>query len=296
MTLTNGIQAPILSQQRAEYDRIKDEAAQLSSQLAVALSEREAQDRLSQDQAQQLKKMNSENSLLQKQLTDLGRQVQNLLREIARRDDPTIPSDEDLEMLPFEPASNVDELITSHLVLFRNVEGLQQQNQKLLKITRELGEKMESEEKEYKQQMEAEQAEAIREAHEAMQELAAQLEEQKRNSDALIQSYVKERDALKAMLSRTSANGRIEPSSVATSSAASGTFASDSEIAKELAEVQQQFEAYRTEMGIDSTKLRDELTSSQREVYELGAALAKANAKIEYLNGKNCDFNGSLTC
>ena len=57
------------------------------------------------------------------------------------------------------------------------------------------------------------------------------------------------------------------------------------DLAKELADVQNQFEAYRTEIGVDSVRLREDLIASQREVGQLGAALAKANAKIEYLTG-----------
>ncbi|KAF5340774.1 hypothetical protein D9611_007504 [Ephemerocybe angulata] len=279
--------APILTQQRAEYDRVKDEAAQLSSQLSVALSEREALSQNSQDQAQKIKAMNSENNLLEKQLTDLGRQVQNLLREIARRDDPTIPSDDDLMNEPAAPATDVDEVITSHLVLFRNIENLQEQNQRLLKVTRELGAKMESEEREYKETMQAEQAEAIREAHEAMQELAQQLEDQKRNSDGLIQSYVKERDALKSMLARTNGNaGRNGVHAIAPANGAAPVLP-DSEVAKELAEVQSQFEVYRMEMGVDTGRVREELTATQREAHKLSAELAKANSRIEYLNDRH---------
>ena len=38
-------------------------------------------------------------------------------------------------------------------------------------------------------------------------------------------------------------------------------------------------------MGIDTLKLREEVASYQRETSQLEAALAKANAKIEYMNG-----------
>jgi uncharacterized membrane protein YgaE (UPF0421/DUF939 family) len=107
--------------------------------------------------------------LLQKQLNDLGRQVQALLKEIARRQDPTLPSDEELEADESNaPAENIDEVITNHLVLFRNIKALQAQNQKLLGIVREMGAKMEAEEREYREALEKEQSEAVREAHEAV--------------------------------------------------------------------------------------------------------------------------------
>ena len=61
-----------------------------------------------------LTKTNRENELLQKQLDDLGRQVQPLLKETARRQDPTIPSDEELEAdESMAPVGNIDEVITN---------------------------------------------------------------------------------------------------------------------------------------------------------------------------------------
>ena len=271
-------QAPILSQQRTEYERLQVEAAQLGSQLSQALAERDRQQSTAQESSQKLTKSKDENKLLQKQLDDLGLQVQNLLREIARRDDPAIPPDEELEAVPVEAIKDAATLVTSHLVLFRNIDGLQRQNIRLLKIVRDLGEKMETDEREYRETMEKEQAEAIREAHEAMQELASQLEAQKKNNDVVVRAYVKERDALKAMLGRAQAVAHADMSGSAT-----GT---SSDVAKELAEVQSQFDAYKLEMGIDSGRLRDELIAAQRELNLMAAALAKANAKVEFLSGK----------
>ena len=39
------------------------------------------------------------------------------------------------------------------------------------------------------------------------------------------------------------------------------------------------------EMGVDSVRVHDELMKLQRENRQLGALLAKANAKIEYTAG-----------
>ena len=80
--------APILAQQRVEYERLQSESAQLASQLADALAERDSSVSTATDVSRRLKKTNRENELLQKQLNDLGRQVQALLKEIARRQDP----------------------------------------------------------------------------------------------------------------------------------------------------------------------------------------------------------------
>ena len=59
--------------------------------------------------SQRLSKTIRENESLQKQLNDLGHQVQTLLREIARRQDPIIPSDDEPEADESGgPADNID--------------------------------------------------------------------------------------------------------------------------------------------------------------------------------------------
>lgn len=277
------LQAPILSQQREEYDRLQSEAAQLASQLSATLAERDANATAFQEASQKLNKSHSENELLQRQLDDLGRQIQTLLKELGRRADPSLPTDAELDEMEPLPADNIDAVITNNLVLFRSIGGLQEQNQKLLKIVRELGEKMEAEEREYRETLEQEQSEAVREAHEAIQDLAAQLERQKKSSDMTIQAYMKERDALKAMLARADRSG-LRVGVNGDVNGVAGPVQND--LAAELQDVQAQFEAYKAEMGSDSVKLREELQQAHRDLGQINTALAKANAKIEYLTGK----------
>ena len=273
--------APILAQQRAEYERLQSEAAQLASQLADALAERDSSISTAADASQRLMKTNRENELLQKQLNDLGRQVQALLKEIARRQDPTIPSDEELEAdESTAPAENIDEVITNHLVLFRNIPALQAQNQKLLGIVREMGAKMEAEEREYREALEKEQGEAVREAHEAITALQEQLEVQRRTHDVKMQAFIKERDSLKVLFARAERGAAGKDSHGQANGAAI-----ESDIAKELAEIQQQFDAYRAETGVDSVRMREDAVVAQREVAQLTAQLAKATAKLEIAGG-----------
>ncbi|KAF8340155.1 hypothetical protein F5887DRAFT_919553 [Amanita rubescens] len=327
------------SSQRAEYERLQSETSELAIQLAQAIAEREAQGSLAKDNTQKLNQSLHENGLLQKQLGDLGHQIQSLLREIGRLDDSTLlHMTEDVHA---HSGGGYHSLVT---VLFKSISGLQAQNQKLLQIRRSTGTRW------------REKSEAIREAHEAMQELAAWLESQKKNSESIIQSYVKERNTLETMrrrrrvtrslasvdggsaaasverqsdlvkelaevqshfdantyymLERANLSGdslfvdelaHLSQESGRTSRKGQGTaqlwksepwqtsrerlslsldptrvLVWQSDLVKELAEVQSQFDTYRTEMGVDS-----------REGAHLGAALAKANARIEYLTDRH---------
>ncbi|KAG6376921.1 hypothetical protein JVT61DRAFT_953 [Boletus reticuloceps] len=273
--------APILAQQREEYEHLREECTQLSNQLSIALAERDANASSFQEASQKLKKSHQEADLLQHQLTDLGRQVQTLLKDLGRRTDPSIPLDEELDEMAPLPADNIDAVITNNLVLFRSIPSLQEQNQKLLRIVRELGAKMEAEERDYREALEKEQSEAVREAHEAMQDLATQLEREKKSSQATIQAYMKERDALKAMLARAQ---RTSSRGVVNGDVNGAAPAPSSDLVAELEDVQAQFESYKMEMGMDAEKLREDLAQAQRQLGQANAALAKATAKIEFLD------------
>ncbi|KAG2028279.1 hypothetical protein BDR03DRAFT_1029975, partial [Suillus americanus] len=166
----------------------------LASQLSTALAEREANSNAFQEASQKLK-----NSM-----ASVGK-VKLCSRNSCT--DPSLPTDAEMEQMEPLQAENIDAVITNNLVLFRSIGGLQEQNQKLLKIVCELGSKMEAEEHEYHKVLDQEQSEAVREAHEAIQDLAAQLERQKKSSNMTIQAYMKERDAFKAMLAWAECSG-----------------------------------------------------------------------------------------
>lgn len=255
--------------------------------MSAVITERDAQANVVRETTQKFTKVTTENKLLQQQLDDLGRQVQYLLRDIARRDDPTIPADEDLDQVIGE-TGNVGEVITNSLLLFKNIGELQGQNQRLMSVVRNLSSQLENEELEYKANMEREQVEAIREAHEAIQELASSLEREKKHHEKVEHAYMKEREALKAMVARAEKTGVVmTPLEAAPRLTANGVVGDEDELVKELTEVQNQFEAYRTEIGLDTLNLRENLVQAQREATTATATLAKAEAKIQYMTGEH---------
>ncbi|ETW78482.1 hypothetical protein HETIRDRAFT_108674 [Heterobasidion irregulare TC 32-1] len=97
----------------------------------------------------------------------------------------------------------------------------------------------------------------------------------------MVQAYTKERDTLKSMLARTGGGASAEPYVSGTGSwtGSGGVNGAAGSVASELQEV---FGTYKMEMGADSVRVRDELVKLQWENGQLGALLAKANAKIKY--------------
>lgn len=243
------------------------------------------------DATQKLAKANREIDLLNKQLNDTGRQVQTLLREVARRDDPTLPADEVLDAdTSLQPAENIEEVITNNLVLFKSIGALQEQNQKLLHIVRDLGAKMEAEEREYKHQLEEEQSKAVMEAHEAIMSLQQQLESVQTLRTSEAQAWTKEREAYKAIVKRAEAAGVPGASAALTNGdapvpAATNGHAHAMAVDGDYAELHDRFETFKTEMSADARRSREDAATALRDKGKAEAELAKAKAKIEYIEG-----------
>jgi nucleoprotein TPR len=274
-----------LGEQRVEYERQKSETIQLSHQLSIVLSERDANLQYARDTEHKFATTQKENDLLESQLKDLGRQVQALLREISIHHNPSLISLEQ-EDDPPDTSEGIDALISNQLVVFKHLPSFQEQYTKHLKVIRDLGDKLERVTREQYEEQNRLENQALEEAGAAIAALQEELENQKKTHDIQIRGFVQERDMYKARLATQSQgrsvygsgmNGHIDPP------------AGDAEYESLLADLQRNFDVYRTEIGIDMAKLRDELQDAQRETAQLHAALAKANAKVEF-------HNGAVTC
>jgi nucleoprotein TPR len=286
------MQAPLIAEQRREYERILRETNQLTSQLAEALQERDhhiKRAKVSEDREKQTK---LENEVLQSQLSDLGAQIRGLLRDQAVQQDPSLFSVE-MDDVAANKSGDLDlnddsanAIITSHLLLFKSLPELQRQNQKLLKTARMLATKWESREEEFRVELSKEESAALEEAKMAVDQIADELEGQKRVNAAL----AKERDMYRAMCvrvgrgdeSRRSSGGRDVDMEFAGAGARDGD---GTDYRKLWEEQKDALENIKRELGYDTGTLKNDLATRQREVGQLGAKLAKANAQIELLNG-----------
>ncbi|KAF8340345.1 uncharacterized protein EI90DRAFT_3035253 [Cantharellus anzutake] len=271
--------APLIQSQRVEYSRATEELAQLANQLAQTSAERDELARSAEDSASLAKKLREENETLERQLSDLGRQVQALLREVSVHEDPSLGGvGFDLPEDTIEDTDS-DQVITNHLVLFKSLPQLQQQNQRLLKTARGLAAQWEKRQADIETEWCKEETQALAEASEAVKEMEEELQRQK----VLSAAHQRERDMYRNLLTRQGRDPGAGSSTEATSAPA-GTGEGDSSGYRRLLEEQQSlFEAFKTEMGVDSTKLKEDLARAQRDLGQLSAQLAKANAQIDFL-------------
>lgn len=170
-------------------------------------------------------------------------------------------------------SNDTDAIVSGHLVTFQTINELQIQNQKLLRITREMGLQMERAEEDLIGRRRGLENSAVEEAHELIIKLKDEVETQRTKSDA----FLRERDMLRRMLSQRSGGEGF-----------SSTNGTDSNVdaAKLLAEVQTDFDAYKSEIAIHSERLRDDLAQAQRDANNARTELAKQKAHAEFTTGK----------
>lgn len=153
------------------------------------------------------------------------------------------------------------------------------QNQKLLRITRQMGAQLEQGEQDARARREGEENAAVAEAHELILRLKDEVEAQRARTEA----FEKERDMFRRMLSVRGSGSGADAS--AFSAAAAATTAGDGDAGRLLVEVQANFDAYRAEMAVDTQRLRDDLVQAQKDAAQARTELAKSKAQSEFLAG-----------
>ncbi|GAA6015704.1 hypothetical protein JCM11491_002452 [Sporobolomyces phaffii] len=280
--------APLLQEQREEYERLSVEATQLASQVAQALTDRDASERRSESFRLDVERLSTDNVILTQQLSDLGRQIRTLSRALAKTENPAVEGDandpsfdeEEAAILRrAEESGDTDSVVSAHLVTFRSINELQVQNQKLLKITRQMGQQLEKGEEDAAARRRGEENKAVEEAHELILRLKEEVESQRTRTEA----YEKERDMFRRMLAQRggSAAGSVGGNVEGGSPAIAG---SDIEASRLLSEVQANFDAYKNEISIDTQRLREDLSQAQKDASAARTELAKSKAQSEFMS------------
>ncbi|NXN96308.1 TPR protein, partial [Rhinopomastus cyanomelas] len=137
--------APILKRQREEFERSQKAVASLSAKLEQAMKEIQRLQEEADKANKRASLLERESQRLEIQVKDLSQQIRVLLMELEEARGNHVIRDEEVSSADITSSS---EVISQHLVSYRNIEELQQQNQRLLVALRELGEAREKEEQE----------------------------------------------------------------------------------------------------------------------------------------------------
>lgn len=292
---------------REEKERVEAEVLEMSSMLDSASAERDEARKEARNLKGQTEGLSREGDILRQQLRDLSAQIKILLVEMQARDQGLEALDAagqmQLQMLANgeldDSASAAEEtsagaLISQRLLLFRNVQELQDQNVQLLKLNRGLADRMEGEAAKAKQS----------ETEQALQELDELRDRVQRHQDEIksmttqCESIMRERDMFRRMLSHRgqlpagtdlqAAFGRsVGP---VPSTPPPGGMSRDvedtprskelSDYSKLLKEMQNHFDAYRQEAATDHSTLKQQVDKLAREKGELQGEVARTGGQI----------------
>ncbi|KAF8866764.1 hypothetical protein BDZ45DRAFT_795225 [Acephala macrosclerotiorum] len=289
---------PELEEMQAEHERLQKEVVEMSKFVDQTGKDRDRAKKDARKAENEASTAQAEASILRQQLRDLSAQIKMLLCELdacERGLDALTPAEQShLERLArgevsedaFEGLTDTDRFISQRLTVFRSVSDLQEKNQELLKITRQLGAQMESEE------ALAAKNQAAKD-HEEVQTLQRKIENYKDELQSMIirsESYVKERDMFRRMLQH---RGQLPPTSDLASMFGQSIDGSQNGVLQTveqgsrdsanyavlLRELQAHFDQYRNEQGIDRRTMKEQIETLSREKGVLQGEIAKVKSQ-----------------
>jgi nucleoprotein TPR len=299
---------PEFEEIRMDRERLQANLEELSALLDETRSERDIARKEAKEFEGHADGLAKEAELLRQQLRDLSTQIKILLVEAQAREEGIenlSPVDQaileraargEIEASEIEGMSESGRLISQRLTVFRNISELQEQNVKLLHLTRKLGEEMEGEEAKAKQnqhQLDLQELEELRER-------VSKHQDEMKSLNIRAESYIRERDMFRRMLAH---RGQLpadadlqsmfgESTSANPLAASAGPSAARSQIdmtqsANEAAnfnrllkEMQAQYDSYRQEAATDQASLKEQLNKVVKEKNELQADIARASSQI----------------
>ncbi|KAI4890931.1 hypothetical protein NFI96_033196 [Prochilodus magdalenae] len=291
--------APFLKRQREEFERMQKSVASLSAKLEQAVQEVQRLQREADEANKRSSVLERDNQRFEVQLADMAQQVRVLLVELEEaRGNHVLREEDDVSSAD---VSSTSEVISQHLVTFRSVEELQQQNQRLLVALRELGDAQEKEEMEGDT---AKRSELQKSLEKAQSELE-QLREQRAHQMQLAESIVRQRDMYRILLAQATgvsfpqqgttpeefsltSTPRRSPAVTPTAATPTGLVATALEAAETveakaaLKQLQEVFEAYKKEKAASEKALGEQCEKLQDQVSELRSQNSKISTQLEY--------------
>jgi nucleoprotein TPR len=304
--MMQGLEAkqPEIEELQAEHERLQQEVVEMSKFVDQTGRERDRAKKDLRKAENEASTAQAEANILRQQLRDHSAQIKILLYNLDARekglDALSATGRSDLERLArgevseeaLEGLTDTDRFISQRLTVFRSISELQEKNQELLKITRQLGAQMESEE------ALAAKHQAAKD-HEEVQTLLAKIENYKDELQSMItrsESYIKERDMFRRMLQH---RGQMPPASDLASVFGQSVDGNQNGLmqtietpgnrdnanyAALLRELQGHFDQYREEQAIDRRTMKEQTEKLSSEKGSLQAEIAKTASQLTLAN------------
>ncbi|XP_062610005.1 nucleoprotein TPR-like [Saccostrea cucullata] len=293
--------APMIRKQREDYEQTLETVEQMNKQLDAALLESQNM-RIEADEAnRKYNYMKRENQKLQQQTEDLSKQVQFLVKEIEEVKGRRILQEDDISCVDISSTTS-SEVISGHLVTFRNIEDLQRQNQRLLGVVRDLSEKRDEEESLAAEEKTKDLKDQLERALSEMQELKSARDRQA----TMVESIVRQRDYYRVLLQQKEDGQVLETTSTAAvtplkspmlrSPLKSPAHVPDKaleEVKSAFKQCQEEFDRHKTEMKEQVRMLNEELREKESKISEMLRQNMKLSSQLEYGAERNKILQGN---
>lgn len=302
--IMRGVEAkgPEFQEQQEELERLQHESIEMSQFLDQLSRERDQAKKDAKRAEGEAANAKAESNILRQQLRDLSAQIKLLVYDLNARERglDALSSEErtllerlargEVEEDALEGMTDSDQFISQRLTVFRSISELQEKNQELLKITRQLGAQMESEEALAAKHQAAQDHEEV----ESLRKRVEDFKDELRSMMTRSESYMKERDMFRRMLQH---RGQLPPTSdlaslfgqsvdgnplQSTEQGVNGRSSTNDAVL--LREITSHFDQYREEASIDRRTLKEQITALSTEKNSLQAEIAKNSSHLSLAN------------
>ncbi|KAJ3105848.1 hypothetical protein HDU97_007492 [Phlyctochytrium planicorne] len=293
--------APMIQQLKEDKEAAEKEIERLTDELRKALEAGQVATSASKAVKDQIESLEAKNRMLVQESYDLGRQVQHLVFELENfRAGPAGLSSGAIEDLESDPSdTNSGRVISSRLVIFKNISELQLQNQQLRASLRKISDALEREKEHNESTLAQRLAKEMEEATTTLEGVKEQL----RLANLKCESYVREREQWKRIAeSRGAGSPGRSLSRPTTPNKNLGDYAGVDggvgEFERLYRELQvfplggiellscfkRDFDNFRKETGLDTRTLKEANEALRNEKGELSIQVARLNSSLDHLN------------
>ncbi|KAL1871627.1 Protein mlp1 [Diaporthe australafricana] len=299
--------APEFNGLEAEIEKLRSENIQMTQLADESFQERDLAKKAARKAESSLGTAQSEANILRAQLRDLGVQIQLLvfnlqaqekgLDQLTQEEVVKFDQLQRGEVAPgaLDDLSDTHRFITEKFVAFKDIHELQSKNEELLRITRELADKMESDEAQAaKQQAVDNENELV-----SLRETCARLQDEIKSMTVRMKSHMQERDMFRRMAegqrTRVSDVNDAEGAQREVLASIEQSSNVDEGEAMAIRELQASLDSQKDEFNTDRKAMREhidrlsaEKSSLQSEVVRIRSQLELASERYAMLQG-NCE-------
>jgi len=267
--------APLINEQKAEYERLMNSHDALAKRLEDAINERATLESTMSKARSDVQRAAREKKAIEQQAEDLSRQVQVLLKEVEdMKSGRALMGGASQTTSSANGVVGASDVITDHLVEFKSIKELQEQNKRLLAVARQLGDDNEQKVSDVRKNLEEEHTKQMQDVKSQVDKLSSQREQQEK----LMQQILRQRDLYKSLLMEKESGD----ASGALGGSAGDLSVSVEDHKKMYLELQKDYEKYKAENAKNLQMLRDEVYKFREEAGVARGEKTQLQAQMEF--------------